>query len=97
MLAPTRVFRQFEQYAKPVPGQTGAGFVVSGGVFALQRFYKMNRVDDVEAVGVGGGGCQAGKQKKKRKSGFWDYQAGICKNILTTICCCIKMRVTNNT
>ena len=67
MLAPTRVFRQFEQYAKPVPGQTGAGFVVSGGVFALQRFYKMYRVDDAEAVGVGGGGCQAGKRKKKRK------------------------------
>ena len=44
-----------------------------------------------------GGGCQAGKRKKKRKSGFWDCQAGICKNILTTICCCIKMRVTNNT
>lgn len=53
MLAPTRVFRQFEQYAKPVPGQTGAGFVVSGGVFALQRFYKMYRVDDAQAVGVG--------------------------------------------
>ena len=82
MLAPTRVFRQFEQYAKPVPGQTGAGFVVSGGVFALQRFYKMNRVDDVEAVGVGGGGCQAGKRKKKRKSGFWDCQAGICKKYI---------------
>ena len=62
MLAPTRVFRQFEQYAKPVPGQTGAGFVVSGGVFALQRFYKMYRVDDAEAVGVGGGGV-------KRESG----------------------------
>ena len=44
-----------------------------------------------------GGGCQAGKRKEKRKSGFWDCQAGICKNILTTICCCIKMRVTNNT
>ena len=97
MLAPTRVFRQFEQYAKPVPGQTGAGFVVSGGVFALQRFYKMYRVDDAEAVGVGGGGCQEGKRKEKRKSVFWDCQAGICKNILTTICCCIKMRVTNNT
>ena len=53
MLAPTRVFRQFEQYAKPVPVQTGAGFVVSGGVFALQRFYKMYRVDDAQAVGVG--------------------------------------------
>ena len=62
MLAPTRVFRQFEQYAKPVPGQTGAGFVVSGGVFALQRFYKMYRVDDAEAVGVGGGGVQQGLQ-----------------------------------
>ena len=53
MLAPIRVFRQFEQCAKPVPGQTGAGFVVSGGVFALQRFYKMYRVDDAQAVGVG--------------------------------------------
>ena len=62
MLAPTRVFRQFEQYAKPVPGQTGAGFVVSGGVFALQRFYKMYRVDDAQAVGVGGGGVQQGLQ-----------------------------------
>lgn len=62
MLASTRVFRQFEQYAKPVPGQTGAGFVVSGGVFALQRFYKMYRVDDAEAVGVGGGGVQQGLQ-----------------------------------
>lgn len=71
--------------------------MVSGGVFALQRFYKMYWVDDAQAVGVGGGGCQAGKRKKKKKSDFWDYQAGICKNILTTICCCIKMRVTNNT
>ena len=66
MLAPTRVFRQFEQYAKPVPGQTGAGFVVSGGVFALQRFYKMYRVDDAEAVGVGGGGV---KRENGKRSG----------------------------
>ena len=66
MLAPTRVFRQFEQYAKPVPGQTGAGFVVSGGVFALQHFYKMYRVDDAEAVGVGGGGVQ---QESGKRSG----------------------------
>ena len=36
--------------------------MVSGGVFALQRFYKMYRVDDAEAVGVGGGGV-------KRESG----------------------------
>ena len=64
MLAPTRVFRQFEQYAKPVPGQTGAGFVVSGGVFALQRFYKMYRVDDAQAVGVGGGGVQRESGKR---------------------------------
>ncbi len=27
--------------------------MVSGGVFALQRFYKMYRVDDAQAVGVG--------------------------------------------
>lgn len=66
MLAPTRAFRQFEQYAKPVPGQTGAGFVVSGGVFALQRFYKMYRVDDAEAVGVGGGGV---KRESGKRSG----------------------------
>ena len=66
MLAPTRGFRRFEQYAKPVPGQTGAGFVVSGGVFALQRFYKMYRVDDVEAVGEGAAGV---KRKSGKRSG----------------------------
>ena len=66
MLAPTRFFRQFEQYAKPAPGQTGAGFVVSGGVFALQRFYKMYRVDDAQAVGVGGGGV---KRESGKRSG----------------------------
>ena len=70
MLAPTRVFRQFEQYAKPVPGQTGAGFVVSGGVFALQRFYKMYRVDDAEAVGVGGGGVKRESGKRSESPVF---------------------------
>ena len=66
MLAPTRVFRQFEQYAKPVPGQTGAGFVVSGGVFALQRFYKMYRVDDAQAVGEGAASV---KRENGKRSG----------------------------
>ena len=76
MLAPTRVFLHSEQYTKPVPGQTGAGFVVSGGVFALQRFYKMYRVDDVQAVGVGGGGCQAGKRKKEAEVRFLGLPGG---------------------
>ena len=66
MLAPTRVFLHSEQYAKPVPGQTGAGFVVSGGVFALQRFYKMYRVDDAEAVGEGAAGV---KRESGKRSG----------------------------
>ena len=38
--------------------------MVSGGVFALQRFYKMYRVDDAEAVGVGGGGVQRESGKR---------------------------------
>lgn len=70
--------------------------MVSGGVFALQRFYKMYRVDDAEAVGVGRR-VSSGKTEKEEKVRFLGLQAGICKNILTTICCCIKMRVTNNT
>lgn len=70
MLAPTRGFRRFEQYAKPVPGQTGAGFVVSGGVFALQRFYKMYRVDDAEAVGEGAAGVKRENGKRRESPVF---------------------------
>ena len=40
--------------------------MVSGGAFALQRFYKMYRVDDAETVGVGGGGVQ---QESGKRSG----------------------------
>ena len=55
--------------------------MVSGGVFALQRFYKMYRVDDAEAVGVGGGGVQQGLQhflvcqgRPRQKGLFRAYQ-----------------------